>query len=155
MASLNGEVVLDPDDDESAHSPTISDLDPPSVPTTSAHGSCVLAHQSSGPNSTGLTQKSTRGPQCPLVSPQLTSGPSRRQKSPTSASEPDVNLASALAAFRRCKKAKYDELLREFRTRSFRDEVFSSGPLPVTPMPVSVEGHWKGDVQIVRDMASK
>lgn len=78
-----------------------------------------------------------------------------------------VDLVAELSAFRRRKKAEYEELLRQDRAR--RGTASSLSPSPSTPLQPSsptsstnalaigpfVEGHWKGEVNVVRSPAPK
>jgi hypothetical protein len=137
MASLNEKVALDPEDDESTDSLPTSALNSPSDRTPSPHGR-------------RLPLAPTPVAQRQLVPPQVPSGRSQSQGLLIPADEAEVDLASALAAFRRRKRAEYEEILREQGRRRFTNEASSLGP-----SPVSVEGHWKGEVQIVRNAAAK
>ncbi|KAJ9319581.1 hypothetical protein DTO271D3_350 [Paecilomyces variotii] len=90
--------------------------------------------------------------------------------------ELQIDLVAALAAFRRSKKAEYEALLRAHREQRHVSGDASSllsprltmsslsgypspslPPTPTTPtwpvrpIPLSVEGHWKGEVKIVRN----
>ena len=89
---------------------------------------------------------------------------SRRHPSPTSAKSPSppqkqpqiqtLDLVAELAAFRREKKAEYEQVVR--RERGRRSTTGSGVSSLLTPSPhISlanfVEGHWKGEVKIVRN----
>jgi hypothetical protein len=65
-----------------------------------------------------------------------------------------LDLVAVLAAFRREKKAEYEEVVRRERgRRSTIGSGVSSHLTPSPPMPLTtfVEGHWKGEVKVVRN----
>ncbi|XRM41765.1 hypothetical protein ABZX51_005007 [Aspergillus tubingensis] len=91
---------------------------------------------------------------------------------------PDVDLVAELAAFRRSKKAEYEEILRRDRRRrgtagtmssrfspsvsSFQTispsssiNTLATASVPHSPIAHYLEGHWKGEVKIVRNPAPK
>ncbi|KAF9892732.1 hypothetical protein FE257_001134 [Aspergillus nanangensis] len=99
---------------------------------------------------------------------------------PPQLEEPLVDLVAELAAFRRSKKAEYEELVRRDRKRrstinapspaillspstpAFRSPspspsltTLAAVAAPMTAMAHYVEGHWKGEVKIVRNAAPK
>lgn len=59
----------------------------------------------------------------------------------------DVDVVAGLAAFRRAKKAEYEQVVQ--RDTGSSDALTGSGPL--VSMAHFVEGHWKGEVKVVRD----
>ncbi|KAF3393986.1 hypothetical protein F1880_005240 [Penicillium rolfsii] len=71
----------------------------------------------------------------------------------------EIDLVAELAAFRRAKKAEYEQVVRrERRRRSTNGTGLSSVPAATTPqlsMAQFVEGHWKGEIKIVRNPTSK
>lgn len=80
---------------------------------------------------------------------------------------PQVDLVSELASFRRAKKIEYENLRRTTQTNSSDTTVNSSTSMPppsspsslsrspVSPIEQFVEGHWKGEVKIVRNPTPK
>jgi hypothetical protein len=70
---------------------------------------------------------------------------------------PEVDLVATLATFRRAKKAEFEELVRMDRER--RNPAVQppscSPPSPSSSMPLYIEGHWKGEVKVVRNAAPK
>ncbi|KAE8148159.1 hypothetical protein BDV25DRAFT_131468 [Aspergillus avenaceus] len=160
MAALNEKVTLIPEDDDSGRSgnltPKVSVSRLPELSSSPPHG------RHSRPVSTISMPKHTGGG---AVLPQVES--------------PEVDLVAELATFRRSKKAEYEALLRRDRNRRSTNGTTSSllSPLgsltsfrPPSPSPdlastaVSapqlamahyVEGHWKGEVKIVRNAAPK
>ncbi|KAL4868831.1 hypothetical protein BDV12DRAFT_169124 [Aspergillus spectabilis] len=106
------------------------------------------------------------------------SKPRASNSSPTSAPAPIVDLVSELASFRRRKKLEYEQTVRSNSQRRSLNGSLSSksrhslglasglSPSPslraLTPVPGPrssiahhVEGHWKGEVKIVRNATSK
>lgn len=71
----------------------------------------------------------------------------------------EVDLVAELAAFRRAKKAEYEQVVRWERGRRSTDGTGISSVSAVTAPQISmahfVEGHWKGEVKIVRNPTSK
>ncbi|KAE8375081.1 hypothetical protein BDV26DRAFT_268602 [Aspergillus bertholletiae] len=160
MAALNEKVTLIPDDDDSGNSgnstpvTSVQNLHRPGFP--SFHGS--HSHPSF---INSLLAQNDGG----VVSPQIDA--------------PDVDLVAELAAFRRSKKAEYEDLLRRDRKRRSTIGTTSSLLSPVGSLsssrPLSpsnsctlaaasapqlaishyVEGYWKGEVKIVRNPAPK
>lgn len=68
-------------------------------------------------------------------------------------------MVAELAAFRRAKKAEYEQAVRRERGRRSTNESGISGSLTTpgtqNPMAPFVEGHWKGEVKIVRNPTPK
>lgn len=65
-----------------------------------------------------------------------------------------LDVVAELAAFRRRKKAEYDQVLRRERgRRSTTGSNVSSPPMPSPNLSLAtfVEGHWKGEVKVVRN----
>ncbi|KAE8366925.1 hypothetical protein BDV27DRAFT_155434 [Aspergillus caelatus] len=161
MAALNEKVTLIPEDDDSGNSGN-------STPVTSAQKlhrpdfpSSSGSYSRPSFNNSGLAQNDGS-----VVSPQTDA--------------PEVDLVAELAAFRRSKKAEYEDLLRRDRKRrstvgttssllSPSGSLSSFGPLSPSPslstltavsapqlaMSHYVEGYWKGEVKIVRNPAPK
>ncbi|KAL1886159.1 hypothetical protein Plec18167_000088 [Paecilomyces lecythidis] len=171
MAILNQKVSLTPEDDDSIRSAR-SDLGSPLLgtgltPSQSTHswGASASSTMMSGASHIGdRDERHSRYTSCEI----------ERQQYPE---EPQIDLVAALAAFRRSKKAEYEDLIRTHRiqrhcssgdTSSLLSPPFASfslsacpSPSPpltpttptwaVRPVPLSVEGHWKGEVKIVRN----
>ncbi|RJE26317.1 leucine Rich Repeat Protein [Aspergillus sclerotialis] len=138
MAVLNEKVSLMPEEDDSVHSGT---------PTKNA---------SFFPNSRDHNQVYSPTSNTPQVEAPL------------------VDVVAELSSFRRRKKAEYEDLVRRSRLRrntgssllsaspSFRSSsptpsvsTFASGWAPSLSMTNFVEGHWRGEVKIVRNAAPK
>ena len=161
MAALNEKVTLIPEDDDSGNSgnstPVISahKLHRPDFPSSSG------SYSRPSFNNSGLARNDGG-----VVSPQIDA--------------PEVDLVAELAAFRRSKKAEYEDLLRrDWKRRSTvgttssllspSGSLSSFGPLSPSPslstlaavsapqlaMSHYVEGYWKGEVKIVRNPAPK
>ena len=137
MAALNEKVSLMPEEDESIHSGT---------PTKNA----------SFPNSRDYNKAYPPTSNTPKVE------------------SPLVDVVAELSSFRRKKKAEYEDLVRRSRLRrntassflsaspSFRSSsptpsmsTLASGSAPSPSMAHYVEGHWRGEVKIVRNAAPK
>lgn len=136
MAVLNEKVSLMPsDDDASTHSGAES-------PLPSRH----------------ISQKSATSAVRSMPSP---SRPVPKGSQPTLLKE--IDLVAELAAFRRAKKVEYEQAVRRERgRRSTNGTGISSVPAATTPqtsmqtsMAQFVEGHWKGEIKIVRNPTSK
>lgn len=94
-------------------------------------------------------------------SPQLGSHLSQSTKASSSAStvghktEQTIDLVAELAAFRRGKKAEYEQVVRRERGRRSTIGAGASSLLSPSPPHISlshfVEGYWKGEVKIVRN----
>lgn len=71
----------------------------------------------------------------------------------------DVDVVAGLAAFRRAKKAEYEQVVQRDTRRRSTNQTGSSSALTGSGPPVSmaqfVEGHWKGEVKVVRDATPK
>lgn len=71
----------------------------------------------------------------------------------------EIDLVAELAAFRRAKKAEYEQVVRRERgRRSTNGMGISSTPAATTTqisMAHFIEGHWKGEIKIVRNPTSK
>jgi len=87
------------------------------------------------------------------------SSPSGREQSPQGELIQNVDLVAELAAFRRAKKAEYERVVR--RERGRRSTIgsgassFLSMSAPQISMAHFVEGHWKGEVKVVRNPTPK
>ncbi|KXG45211.1 uncharacterized protein PGRI_041240 [Penicillium griseofulvum] len=72
---------------------------------------------------------------------------------------PMIDLVAELAAFRRAKKAEYEQVVRREKGRRSTTGTGTSGLLmPSSPhifLSRYVEGHWKGEVKIVRNPTPK
>jgi hypothetical protein len=72
---------------------------------------------------------------------------------------PMIDLVAELAAFRRGKKAEYEQVVRRERERRSTLGTGASGLLMPSSPHISlshyVEGHWKGEVKIVRNPVPK
>ncbi|OGM42879.1 Leucine Rich Repeat domain protein [Aspergillus bombycis] len=161
MAALNEKVILIPEEDDSGNSGY-------STPVASAQ----KLHRPDFPSSYGSHSRPSS----------INSGPARNDGAVVSpqADAPEVDLISELAAFRRSKKAEYEDLVRRDRKRrstvgttpsllSPSGSLSSFGPLSPSPslstvaavsapqlaMSHYVEGYWKGEVKIVRNPAPK
>ncbi|KAB8257192.1 hypothetical protein BDV32DRAFT_86545 [Aspergillus pseudonomiae] len=161
MAALNEKVTLIPEDDDSGNSGH-------STPVASAQ----KLHRPDFPSSYGSRSRPSS----------IDSGPARNNSRVVSpqADAPEVDLIAELAAFRRSKKAEYENLLRRDRKRrstigttssllSPSGSLSSFGPLSPSPslstlatasapqlaLSHYVEGYWKGEVKIVRNPAPK
>ena len=138
MAALNEKVSLTPEDDDSSNSGT--------------------------PTKDGPLFSNLRGNNQAYS---LTSNPPH-------VTAPLVDVVAELSAFRRRKKAEYEDLVRRSRLRrstttsllsaspSFRSSsptpsvsTLATGSAPSLSMAHFVEGHWKGEVKIVRNAAPK
>lgn len=87
------------------------------------------------------------------------SSPSGREQSPQGELIQNVDVVSELAAFRRTKKAEYEQVVR--RERGRRSTIgsgassFLSMSAPQISMAHFVDGHWKGEVKVVRNPTPK
>ncbi|THC90467.1 hypothetical protein EYZ11_010070 [Aspergillus tanneri] len=159
MAALNEKVTLIPGEDDSGHS-RISTPDRSSSPGLLHHHSSLQKHTGPGSTNNENAQKD-------------------RSMSPPQAEVPTIGLVAELAAFRRAKRIEYEEVVRRDRKRRSTvgftsllspspsaSSVRSSSPSPSVPttgtvskaqlaMAYFVEGHWKGEVKIVRNAAPK
>ena len=64
--------------------------------------------------------------------------------------EPDIDLVVELAKFRRSKKKEYEE-----HVKNIREQVFAYPNSVSSMVPLHIEGHWKGEVKIVRNASPK
>ncbi|KAF5864074.1 hypothetical protein ETB97_008812 [Aspergillus alliaceus] len=159
MAVLNEKVILNPDDDSGNSEDSTPVAPVPKVHRPNFSSSHGRRLRSDSINS-GLVQENGG-----VVLPQTDA--------------PEVDLVAELAAFRRLKKAEYEDLLRRARKRrstngttsllSPSGSLSSFGPLCPSPSLSSlaavsapqlalshyVEGYWKGEVKIVRNPAPK
>ncbi|KAL4896491.1 leucine rich repeat domain protein [Aspergillus ambiguus] len=167
MAVLNEKVSLIPEDDDfNLSNASETDLSPGSGTFLPSRRSWLRSRPDSV---TSVSQNMRFTPtgkdgQCP---PQL--------------EEPVIDVVAELAAFRRAKKAEYEELVRSDRKRRSTINASSPGSLlspsspalrspspspslttlgggvtgPMASMAHFVEGHWKGEVKIVRNAAPK
>ncbi|KAJ5908919.1 hypothetical protein N7495_001601 [Penicillium taxi] len=90
-------------------------------------------------------------------SPEMRSPSHRNKKSTQHPPQNLIDLVAELAAFRRSKKAEYEQVMRRERGRLSTDSSLS-GVFTTTPhmsMAHFVEGHWKGEVKIVRNPTPK
>lgn len=90
-----------------------------------------------------------------------TSSLKRRQVIPRSSSleEPEIDLVSALASFRRAKKREFEEFTQANRRRA--TSASSACPSPFDSqlahhaLPLHVEGYWPGEVKVIRNPTPK
>ncbi|EAU36215.1 conserved hypothetical protein [Aspergillus terreus NIH2624] len=166
MAVLNEKVTLVPEDEDSSF-PSSSE------PGTLSDNSTIHANQHSR----------TRIRSHFVTSPPNMGFHAAGQDSnvPPQLEEPVIDVVAELAAFRRAKKVEYEELVRSDRRR--RSTINASSPAsllspsspdmrspspspslttvagggsgPLASMAHFVEGHWKGEVKIVRNAAPK
>lgn len=146
MAVLNEKVSLMPEDDDSILSGT--------PPVDGTFPSLRPRHLSrSGQNSVASA--------------------SVHDRSPLQVEVPQVDVVAELSAFRRRKKAEYESLVRRRRdtassllsaSPSFRssspatsvsNSTLSATPAPALRLPHYVEGHWNGEVKVVRNADPK
>ena len=152
MSALNEKILLVPEDDDSVHSPPRSELE-------SAGPGYRVSHRS---NTIGAERRVGRSGASGLIPRSSALQPSLPQP------EPDIDLVQVLASFRRSKKYEYEALLRAERQQRAADagrsisplSPFASSPSLASPIagqmnascvPLHVEGHWKGEVQVVRN----
>lgn len=67
----------------------------------------------------------------------------------------DVDVVAELAAFRQAKKAEYEQVVRREREQRRTNDTGTSDPLaaskPHVAMAQFVEGHWMGEIRVVRN----
>ncbi|KAJ5585088.1 uncharacterized protein N7459_004888 [Penicillium hispanicum] len=131
MAILNEKVSLVPSDDDSTHSGNESPL---------LHRHVSLRSATSAARTTpGASRTAEETHQRHL--------------------ESDVDLVAELAAFRRGKKAEYEQAVRRERGRRSTTETGMSSTFATSSPQISmahfVEGHWKGEVKVVRNPTPK
>ncbi|EHA19176.1 hypothetical protein ASPNIDRAFT_187314, partial [Aspergillus niger ATCC 1015] len=162
MAALNEKVTLIPEDDDV--NPLQSDM--ASSPNMLHPDPLRSRSNSVDPATTPLNMRS----HSPLQGEGRDMGPHNEV--------PDVDLVAELAAFRRSKKAEYEDMLRRDRRRRGTTSTLSSrfspsvssfqtispsssintlaaASAPHSPIAHYLEGHWKGEVKIVRNPAPK
>lgn len=129
MAVLNEKVSLLPSDDDSTHSGKESPL-----PRDISQSSMTSV-------------------------PGQTPSPSGRDESPQGELVQNVDVIVELAAFRRAKKAEYEQVVRRERGRRSTIGSGISGIVSMSAAQISmahfVEGHWKGEVKVVRNATPK
>ncbi|KAJ5085433.1 hypothetical protein N7532_010204 [Penicillium argentinense] len=128
MAVLNEKVTILPSDDDSPS----SGKEPP-LPRQDVSRQTMSSVPGGAPSPSG---KDNLSPQGQLVQ--------------------NVDVVAELAAFRRAKKAEYEQVVRRERGRrstvgSGISSIFSSGPQ--ISLAHFVEGYWKGEVKVVRNPA--
>ncbi|KAL2001614.1 hypothetical protein VTN02DRAFT_1523 [Thermoascus thermophilus] len=221
MPVLDEKVVLVPEDERPNHSrPSSAEIDfssplSPSSPYNDHHNNTTLHQPSphrrpqqrrSRPNSRTLQPTSSPVGSSPSVSlhPPANISKNRETQPRDTFEEPEIDLVSELAAFRRSKRAEYEALVNGARgqhnnsnnnnsrstltssssslvsplssasTSTSRSPSPSQFPVPSpttgtmehhhhrhhhhhksTAIPLSVEGHWRGEVKIVRNAAPK
>ena len=130
MAALNEKVSLLPSDDDSTHSGTESPL-----PGRQRSRRSVMS-----------------------VATSMSSPPREADQSKHQLLQ-DVDVVAGLAAFRRTKKAEYEQAVRRERGRRSTNgsgiSSFHTTPGPQISLAHFVEGHWKGEVKIVRNPTPK
>lgn len=182
MALLNEKVHL-MSDDESTHSGP-SELEVPMSPNLKQSSPrLAAAHQrQSAPNSTQVAPTSVSSgavqPSPPPKSPNPLIDNVEAPTVSTTPEVPEVDVVATVAAFRRNKRNGFEELTRANRNRKLAggpspsSPSSSSSPPPMTPtspqdqyraklgaqtdaLPLHVEGHWKGEVKVVRNASPK
>ena len=132
MAALNEKVSLIPSDEDSSTSTPDSPL-PPRHP--SRHSPISPANETSSPS--------------PMMAENAQQGQLLQQ----------VDVVAELAAFRRAKKTEYERVVRRERGRRSTTSTGISSVLttsgPQTSLAHFVEGHWKGEVKVVRNPVPK
>ncbi|KAL1968907.1 hypothetical protein VTN77DRAFT_1268 [Rasamsonia byssochlamydoides] len=180
MAFLNEKVLLMPEDNESTHS-GLSELEAPLSPNLRQPSPHLPLHaRRSRPSSIHLSPRAASpGLAQSSPSPWSTNHVSGNADQPAVPEAPEVDLVATLAAFRRTKKAEFEELVRmdlERRIAATQAASPSSSSLsssseqvrsslqpprgdfvpPSSPsIPLYVEGHWKGEVKVVRNAVLK
>ncbi|PYH82022.1 hypothetical protein BO82DRAFT_72758 [Aspergillus uvarum CBS 121591] len=175
MAVLNEKVSLIPEDDD----PRLSGYPEPnatSSPISISSGQQYTPQARSRTISIGST--STARDSHPQGSSTTTAGMKSSATAESQVEVPMVDLVAELAAFRRAKKIEYEEGVRRDRRRRYTvGTTFSSNLSPATtvssfsPSPSFsslagasspmqsvqqfVEGHWKGEVKIIRNPTPK
>ncbi|PYH99244.1 leucine rich repeat domain protein [Aspergillus ellipticus CBS 707.79] len=149
MAALNEKVILIPDEESPSHSgPSESDVASPQDISSATTPRVMRSHSPFQDKGVGPPRDET----------------------------PEVDLVAELASFRRAKKVDYEELLRRDRRRrdtvgttssrlspsvsSFQSPSPSMTTLGAVSAPLLsiahfIEGHWKGEVKIIRNPAPK
>jgi hypothetical protein len=97
---------------------------------------------------------SARSPDSPNLGRHRSPSTTRSSPSTSQAQTQTLDLVAELAAFRREKKAEYEQVLRRERgRRSTIGSGVSSLLTPSSHLPLStfVEGYWKGELKIVRN----
>lgn len=125
IAALNEKISLSPSNNDTTYSGT--------EPTQSGHR---VATASSRSSPSPITTK--HQPQQRLVQ--------------------NLDLVAELAAFRRARKAEYEQVMRQERGRRSTNETGASGAHSSeahAAMAQFVEGHWKGEVKVVRNPTPK
>lgn len=131
MAALNEKVSLMPSDDDSIHSGADSPLP---------------ARQ--------YSQHSVASSRPSVSSPSQMTREDQRQQLIQ-----DVDVVAELGAFRRAKKAEYEQIVRRERGRRSTSGTGMSSTFtasgPHVSMAQFVEGHWKGEIKVVRNPTPK
>jgi hypothetical protein len=88
-----------------------------------------------------------------------TSNPVAKPQTPVKADEPTLDVVAELAKFRREKKAEYEAALLQWRIannphRTVNAVVVNGTTTDEKDLPF-VEGHWKGEIRVVRNAAPK
>lgn len=176
MAILNEKVRLMPEDNDSTHSGP-SELETPLSPSLRQPSPrLALQQRPSRPSSIHFSPATTSpGYDQASPSPQSTNYMSGNKDQVATQETPEVDMVAELAAFRRKKKAEFEELVRMDRERriataqaaqsscpspslsiSSSSEKVRSSPQsprdsvpPSSSIPLHVEGHWKGEVKVV------
>lgn len=163
MAALNQKVHLISDDES-----TYSGLSELEAPRSSSHESSrkpspqLLSPSSLGGGGRTSHDSNEARRSSPRSSP--TPNTSNPVQATTTVPEPKVDLVSILATFRRTRKSQFEDLQKADRDRRRETRRMESSPislsLPSTPtlphsLPTHVEGHWTGEVNVVRNAEPK
>ncbi|KAL1952716.1 hypothetical protein VTO42DRAFT_4417 [Malbranchea cinnamomea] len=169
LSALNEKIALVPPDTprtnlESAPSLPIAELESPGTTTTTTT-TTTGGDQVRRPAPNTMMARNTPARRSPAASgagPHARN-PQHRGSDAAPQPEPDVDLVQALASFRKAKRQEYEELVgRASRLRRVAETAADRAESPLGPsvsssggnastIPLHVEGHWKGEVQIVRN----
>jgi hypothetical protein len=164
MAALNQKVHLI-SDDESTYS-SLSELE---APRSSHESSRKPSPQLLSPSSLGggggggrISHDSNEARQSSTISPRSSPTPNTSNPVTKTTTEPKVDLVSILATFRRTRKSRFEDLQKADRdkrreTQRMESPILSSPSTPTSPhaLPTHVEGHWTGEVNVVRNAEPK
>ena len=87
------------------------------------------------------------------------SNPIAKPQTPVKPDEPMLDVVAELAKFRREKKAEYEAALLQWRIANNPHRTMNGGVVDGTTTDEKdlpfVEGHWKGEIKVVRNAAPK
>lgn len=155
MAALNQKVHL-VSDDESTYS-GLSELE---APRSSHESSRRPSPQLLSPSLRDRTSHNSNEAARSSTSPRSSPTPNTSNPAP----EPKVDLVSILATFRRTKKSQFEDLQKADGVKRRDTQRMVESPIlssPTTPtflpysLPTHVEGHWTGEVNVVRNAEPK